>query len=51
MYEDGSCVLAGYTDGNWSATNAGSYDFMAIKLDANGSHLCCLLYTSDAADD
>lgn len=37
MYADGSSVLAGYTEGNWSATNAGSYDFMAVKLDVNGS--------------
>ena len=37
MSDDGSVVLVGYTDGNWSTTNAGSSDCVAIKLDADGT--------------
>lgn len=36
---DGSVVMAGYTEGNWSTTNAGDLgtrDFAAAKIDADG---------------
>lgn len=37
MTEDGSCVLAGYTSGEWGGQhNLGGNDFAAVKLDANG---------------
>lgn len=29
---DGSTVFAGITEGNWNATNAGSQDFAAVKV-------------------
>lgn len=35
--DDGSMVLAGYTWGSWNATNKGSADFVAVKLDSDGS--------------
>lgn len=34
---DGSAVLAGFTYGLWNGTTDGSYDFAAVKLDANGT--------------
>lgn len=39
MGEDNSVVMAGYTYGDWNATNAGSRDFAACKLDADGTLL------------
>lgn len=36
MDSDGSVYLAGYTRGDWSATNAGYMDFAAVKLHADG---------------
>ena len=39
MSDDGSVVLVGYTYGSWSTTNAGYYDCVAIKLNANGTML------------
>ncbi|CAN0520534.1 unnamed protein product, partial [Scytosiphon promiscuus] len=37
MAKDGSCVLAGYTSGDWDVQyNVGGNDFAAVKLDADG---------------
>lgn len=36
---DGSTVLVGSTEGDWNATNAGSRDFAAVKLDEDGTVL------------
>ena len=36
---DGSVVLAGYTKGAWIGANDGSYDFAAVKLDAEGTEV------------
>lgn len=33
---DGSVVLAGYTLGNWNATNEGDMDYAVVKLDSEG---------------
>lgn len=37
MGDNGSVVLVGYTKGNWSTTNVGSSDCVAIKLNADGT--------------
>lgn len=34
---DGYVVMSGYTYGTWSATNAGSMDFVATLMDANAN--------------
>lgn len=34
VMDNDSIVLAGFTDGNWSNANKGSYDYLAVKLDA-----------------
>lgn len=39
MLEDGSTVLAGSTNGDWNAANAGDDDFAACKLDVDGTLL------------
>ena len=39
MADDGSVVVAGHTYGDWSGVNAGSADFIAIKLDAAGEEV------------
>ena len=36
MANDGSVILAGYTEGDLGEVNAGSSDFVAVKLDASG---------------
>lgn len=33
---DGSVVLAGYTEGDWSESNQGGKDFAAVKLGVSG---------------
>lgn len=33
---DGSTVLVGHSKGDWNGTNAGDYDFVALKVDAQG---------------
>lgn len=33
---DGSVILGGLTEGNWSGTNQGGYDFAVVKLNASG---------------
>lgn len=30
--EDGSIVLAGYTSGDWSGSNAGKEDYLVVKV-------------------
>lgn len=37
---DESVVLAGYTMGNWNATNEGALDYAIVKLDSEGNVLC-----------
>lgn len=37
--DDGSFVVAGYTSGAFDGVSAGSYDFIAIKLDTYGHEL------------
>lgn len=37
--DDGSFVLAGWTDGEWGDSFDTSLDFAAVKLDANGVEL------------
>ena len=37
MWEDGSIVLAGQTEGDWNGTNLGSIDFAAFKLKEDGT--------------
>lgn len=38
MGDDDTVVLVGYTyGGDWSTTNAGSYDCVAMKLNADGT--------------
>lgn len=39
MDVNGSVVVAGNTYGNWSGVNAGSGDWAAVKLDADGAVL------------
>lgn len=34
--EDGSVILSGYTEGDWAGTNAGDWDFVAMKFSAEG---------------
>lgn len=34
---DGSVILGGATDGAWVGINAGGWDFVAVKLSANGT--------------
>lgn len=36
MNSDGSTVLVGSSEGEWNAANAGSRDFAAAKLSADG---------------
>lgn len=33
---DGSIILCGYTEGNWTAAIQGDYDYAVVKLDSNG---------------
>ena len=37
MWEDGSIVLAGQTEGDWNGTNLGFRDFAAFKLKEDGT--------------
>ena len=37
MGDDGTVVLVGYTYGDWSTTNAGSSDCVAMKLNGDGT--------------
>lgn len=37
--EDGSVLMAGWTSGNWDGAKGGFYDFVAVKLDADGNVL------------
>lgn len=37
--DDDSIVLAGRTEGDWAASNAGGSDFSVIKLASNGTRL------------
>lgn len=37
--DDDSIVLAGYSNGDWSGVGSGLYDFVAVKLDGDGSEL------------
>lgn len=37
--EDGSVVACGYTFGSYSGSGAGIYDFVAVKLDADGAEV------------
>ena len=39
MADDGSVVVGGYTEGDWSGDNAGDNDFVAVKLDATGEEV------------
>ena len=39
MADDGSVVVGGYTEGDWSGANAGYTDFIAVKLDAAGEEV------------
>ena len=39
MADDGSVIMAGYTYGDWDGVNAGSADFVAVKLDAAGEEV------------
>lgn len=39
MGDDGSVVLAGYTDGAFSGGSKGAEDFAAVKLSADGEEL------------
>jgi len=39
MADDGSVILAGYTEGDWGEVNAGSNDFVAVKLDVAGEQV------------
>lgn len=36
---DGSVVLSGDTNGSFSGSNTGGFDFVAVKLDADGNVL------------
>ena len=40
MADDGSVIVAGYTEGDWGEVNAGSNDFVAVKLDVAGEQVC-----------
>ncbi|CAM9524878.1 unnamed protein product, partial [Ectocarpus sp. 13 AM-2016] len=52
MGPDGSCVLAGVTEGSWKGTNAGGDDMAAVKLDDEGNELWRFqLGTSEELDD
>ena len=35
--EDGSFILAGYTEGDWGGSNAGGSDLAVVKLAPNGT--------------
>lgn len=35
--DDGSFVLAGWTNGTWDEPSDDSFDFAAVKLDADGT--------------
>lgn len=37
--DDGSVMLAGRTSVDWSGTNAGEYDFAAVKVDGDGQEI------------
>ena len=37
MWEDGSIVLAGETEGDWNGTNLGLIDLAAFKLNEDGT--------------
>lgn len=37
--DDDSVVLAGHTEGEWSTTSAGYFDFAAVKVDADGEEV------------
>lgn len=37
--KDGSVVLAGYSEGDWAAPNAGFKDFVAVKLASDGTEV------------
>lgn len=37
--EDGSVILAGYTSGSWTESNAGEEDYLVIKLDSDGKEI------------
>lgn len=39
LAEDSSVVVSGYSRGSYGAVNAGSADFVAVKLDPNGTVL------------
>lgn len=36
---DGTIILGGYTDGDWSGSNSGGYDVAIVALDADGSEI------------
>lgn len=36
---NGSVIIAGYTEGSYGAVNAGSGDFVAVKIDRDGNIL------------
>lgn len=37
--EDGSIILAGYSEGDWGGVNAGGSDMAAVKLSPDGAVL------------
>lgn len=37
IWEDGSVIFAGYTEGDWNVTHIGGGDFAAGKLNPDGS--------------
>ncbi|CAN0049267.1 unnamed protein product, partial [Sphacelaria rigidula] len=37
--ESDTVVLTGRTDGNWEGTNAGDFDFLVVKLGADGDEI------------
>lgn len=40
MTDDGSFVMVGHAEGNWSdAASAGGLDFVAVALDADGNEI------------
>lgn len=49
--DDGSFVLAGYTDGEWRDSFDDSFDFAAVKLDANGTELWRWQVIADDGND
>ena len=35
--DDGSVIIAGYTEGSYGAVNSGSTDFVAVKIDRDAN--------------